>query len=223
MRHRGSHRGILVARSRACWIRFGDHQEAAHGGSTQQQVEKKAMHRLAVAERTDSRWHSPDAITDSRTEKTYRLGVSDLTDMRWGFRFDSADGIANSTRATSSLREVEPVGCPGDDAKRKRGARGGTKTSKRATKNSFWRLRITSSQSSSSCAAPLVPQPPREAPPQHMLVGPHVVRPRFLRPCPPRGPPPCIFCDLVVSLVFLASRTSRPSPMQAGSQGGTNR
>ena len=151
---------------------------------------KKAMHRLAVAERTVSRWHSPDAIMDLRTEKTYRLGASDLSDMRWGFRFDSADGIANSTRATSSLREVEPVGCPGDDAKRKRGARGGTKTSKRATKNSFWRLRITSSQSSSSCAAPLVPQPPREAPPQHMLVRPHVVPPRFLRPRPPRGPPP---------------------------------
>ena len=149
---------------------------------------------LEVADPTDSRWHSADVITDSRTEKTYRLGVSDLTDMRWGFRFDSADGIANSTCATSSLREVAPVGFPGNDAKRKRGATlpadAGSNTSKRATKNSFWRLRITSSQSSSSCAAPLVPQPCREAPPQHMLVGPHVVRPRFLRPCPPRGPPP---------------------------------
>ena len=149
---------------------------------------------LEVADPTDSRWHSDDVITDSRTEKTYRLGLSDLTDMRWGFRFDSADGITNSTRATSSLREVAPVGYPGDNAKRKRGATlpadAGSNTSKRVTKNSFWRLRITSSHSSSSSAAPLVPQPCREAPPQHMLVGPHVVRPRFLRPRPPRGPPP---------------------------------
>ena len=150
--------------------------------------ETSGGNKLKVTDPTDLQWHS-------RMKKTYHPGQHwPEFDMRWGFRFDSADGSTDSTRATSSLREVAPVGLPGDDAKRKHGvtfpADEASNTSKRTTTNSFWRLRITSSQSSSSSTTPLVPEPPREPPPRHMLVGARVVRPRFLRPCPPRGPPP---------------------------------
>ena len=79
MRHRRSNtRGVLVAKGRACWIRFGDREKAAHGGSKQQQVENKSGEDAHPYEDYDL-FHVKEEDEKKATVHTMRLQKSALS------------------------------------------------------------------------------------------------------------------------------------------------